>query len=142
MHLCDDAAARDSLPPDLCVDLSQCTLRWKASASGKRKSVLEIKSLLGLELNLHFDQHSSAAGRFLHSPLYILLKTYDKKSPNQDTRSFSLPDDGHGEALRSSSLKCGIKWGYLGYFIFVSQLIKQILTTHGQELYVHTCISA
>ena len=106
MHLCDDAAARDSLPPDLCVDLSQCTLRWKASASGKRKSVLEIKSLLGLELNLHFDQHSSAAGRFLHSPLYILLETYDKKSPNQDTRSFSLPDDGHGEALRSSSLKC------------------------------------
>ena len=136
MHLCDDAAARDSLPPDLCVDLSQCTLRWKASASGKRKSVLEIKSLLGLELNLHFDQHSSAAGRFLHSPLYILLETYDKKSPNQDTRSFSLPDDGHGEALRSSSLKCGIK---IGYFIFVSQQIKQICIDNAWTRVVRTC---
>ena len=66
MHLCDDAeAARESLPPDLCVDLSQCTLRWisKASASGKRKNVIEIKStLLGIEMNLHFDQHYGAAG--------------------------------------------------------------------------------
>ena len=70
MHLCDDAAARESLPPDLCVDLSQCTLRWisKASASGKRKNVVEIKSsLLGIELNLHFDQHSDAAGWY-HGP--------------------------------------------------------------------------
>ena len=69
MHLCEEAAAaRESLPPDLCVDLSQCTLRWisKASASGKRKNVVEIKSsLLGIELNLHFDQHSGAAGWFL-----------------------------------------------------------------------------
>ena len=67
MHLCDDATARESLPPDLCVDLSQCTLRWisKASASGKRKNVVEVKSpLLGIEMNLHFDQHSGAAGWF------------------------------------------------------------------------------
>jgi hypothetical protein len=60
MHLPETSSGGQSTahPPDLCLDLSQCYLKWiPKTSSGKRKHVIELKSaLLGTELCLHFDQ--------------------------------------------------------------------------------------
>ena len=41
--------------PDLCVDLSHCSLSWYTK--GKRKNVLELRSVLaGFDLHLHWPQ--------------------------------------------------------------------------------------
>ena len=91
-----DAPARESLPPDLCVDLSQCTLKWIPKASSARRNVIEIKSpLLGIEMFLHFDQHSGAAGRF-----QCLLCATD-----------SAVEERHDDHLRFIARRRGIRRG-------------------------------